>query len=100
MRSSLYRWGAGDPDRYRKYAAELVALTPDVIVANTELICSAAVHRRLRPFQSSLKEVIDPVGGGFVSSLARPGGNTTGFAVFEYGISGKWLALLKEIAPA
>ena len=92
------RWGAGDPDRYRKYAAELVALTPDVIVANTSPIV-AAVQQATSTIPIVFVGVIDPVGGGFVSSLARPGGNTTGFAVFEYGISGKWLALLKEIAP-
>ena len=92
------RWGAGDADRYRKYAAELVALTPDVIVANTSPIV-AAVQQATSTIPIVFVGVIDPVGGGFVSSLARPGGNTTGFAIFEYGISGKWLALLKEIAP-
>jgi putative tryptophan/tyrosine transport system substrate-binding protein len=92
------RWGAGDADRYRRYAAELVALTPDVIVANTSPIV-AAVQQATSTIPIVFVGVIDPVGGGFVSSLARPGGNMTGFAVFEYGISGKWLALLKEIAP-
>jgi len=92
------RWGAGDPERYRKYAAELVALTPDVIVANTSPIV-AAVQQATSTVPIVFVGVIDPVGGGFVSSLARPGGNTTGFAVFDYNISGKWLALLKEIAP-
>jgi putative tryptophan/tyrosine transport system substrate-binding protein len=92
------RWGAGDADRYRKYAAELVALTPDVIVVNTSPIV-AAVQQATSTIPIVFVEVIDPVGGGFVSSLARPGGNTTGFAIFDYGISGKWLALLKEIAP-
>jgi putative ABC transport system substrate-binding protein len=93
------RWGAGDPDRYRKYAAELVALTPDVIVANTSPIV-AAVQQVTSTIPIVFVGVIDPVGGGFVSSLSRPGGNTTGFAIFEYGISGKWLALLKEIVPS
>ena len=92
------RWGAGDPEQYRKYAAELVALTPDVIVVNTSPIV-AAVQQATSTVPIVFVGVIDPVGGGFVSSLARPGGNTTGFAVFDYGISGKWLALLKEIAP-
>src|SRR5262249_31488286 len=93
------RWGAGDADRYRKYAAELVALTPDVILVNTSPIV-AAVQQVTSTIPIVFVGVIDPVGGGFVSSLARPGGNTTGFAVFDYGISGKWLALLKEIAPS
>jgi ABC-type uncharacterized transport system substrate-binding protein len=92
------RWGAGDAGRYRKYAAELVALTPDVIFANTSPIV-AAVQQATSTIPTVFVGVIDPVGAGFVSTLARPGGNTTGFALFDYGISGKLLALLKEIAP-
>jgi putative ABC transport system substrate-binding protein len=93
-----YRWAAGDADRFRRYAAELVALAPDIILAAT----SPAVVA-LQPFSRTLPvvfvSVIDPVGAGFVASLARPGGNVTGFTLFEYGIAGKWLELLKEIAP-
>jgi putative tryptophan/tyrosine transport system substrate-binding protein len=92
------RWGASDPDRSRSYAAELVALAPDVILASGTLAVTAllpATHTVPIVFAN----VIDPVGSGFVESLARPGGNATGFSTFEYGISGKWLELLKEIAP-
>jgi putative ABC transport system substrate-binding protein len=92
------RWGAGDADRYRQYAAELAALAPDVIVAVTSQVV-AAVQRQTRSVPIVFVGVIDPVGAGLVKSLARPGGNTTGFTVFEYGLSPKWLALLKEIAP-
>jgi putative ABC transport system substrate-binding protein len=92
------RLGAGDPDRYRQYAAELVALAPDVIVAVQSTVV-AAVQRQTRTVPIVFVGVIDPVGAGLVASLARPGGNTTGFTVFEYGLSPKWLALLKEIAP-
>ena len=93
------RWGAGDHDRYRRYAAELVALAPDVILAITSPVV-AALQRESRSVPIVFVGVIDPVGAGLVASLARPGGNATGFTVFEYGISPKWLALLKEIAPA
>ena len=92
------RWGAGDAERYRQYAAELVALAPDVIVAVTSVVV-AALQRQTRSVPIVFVGVIDPVGAGLVKSLARPGGNTTGFTVFEYGLSPKWLALLKEIAP-
>ena len=92
------RWGAGDADRYRQYAAELVALAPDVIVAATSPIV-AALQRETRSVPIVFAQVIDPVGTGLVTGLPRPGGNTTGFTVFEYGLSPKWLALLKEIAP-
>jgi ABC-type uncharacterized transport system substrate-binding protein len=92
------RWGAGDHEAYRRYATELVALVPDVIVAVTSPIV-AALQRATRTVPIVFAGVIDPVGGGFVSSLARPGGNSTGFALFEYTISVKWLELLKEIAP-
>jgi len=92
------RWGAGDPARYRQYAAELVALAPDVLVAVTSPIV-AALQRETRTVPIVFVGVIDPVGAGLVASLAHPGGNTTGFTVFEYGLSPKWMALLKEIAP-
>jgi putative tryptophan/tyrosine transport system substrate-binding protein len=92
------RWGAGERDRYRQYAAELVALAPDVLVAVTSPIV-AALQRQTRTVPIVFVGVIDPVGAGLVAGLARPGGNTTGFTVFEYGLSPKWLALLKEIAP-
>jgi len=92
------RWAARDSDQIRRDAAELVAFAPDVILANG----GSAV----RPLQQASRTVpivfagvIDPVGAGFVASLARPGGNATGFLTFEYGISGKWLELLKQIAP-
>jgi putative tryptophan/tyrosine transport system substrate-binding protein len=92
-----YRWGGGD-DRIRKNAAELVALAPDVILAVTSTV-TAALQRESRAVPIVFVSTIDPVGNGLVGSLARPGGNATGFTVFEYGISPKWLELLKEIAP-
>jgi putative tryptophan/tyrosine transport system substrate-binding protein len=92
------RWGAADADRYHKYAAELVALAPDVLVATTTPAV-AALQQATRTLPIVFAAVVDPVGAGFVTNLAQPGGNTTGFALYEYGISGKWLALLKEIAP-
>ena len=92
------RWGAADADRVRKYAAELVALAPDVILANS----SAAIAPFLQATRTVpivFTSVADPVGAGYVDSLARPGGNATGFLVWEYSIAAKWLELLKEIAP-
>jgi putative tryptophan/tyrosine transport system substrate-binding protein len=92
------RWAADDVDRYRQYAQELVALTPDVILASG----SPSVEALLRVTRSVpivFANVIDPVGAGFVTSMARPRGNTTGFTAYEYSISGKWLELLKEFAP-
>ena len=93
-----YRWGAGDADNMRKYAAELVALAPDVIVASGTATV-APLLQATRTVPIVFVQVTDPVGAGFVDSLARPGGNATGFLLFEYAISGKWLELLKEIAP-
>ena len=90
--------GAGDADRIRRYAAELVALAPDVILA-TGGSTVAPLLQATRTVPIVFVNVIDPVGAGFVESLARPGGNATGFTSFEYGLSGKWLELLKEIAP-
>jgi putative ABC transport system substrate-binding protein len=93
-----YRWGGGDADRYRGYAAELVALAPDVIVAVAGPTMSA-LQLATRTVPIVFVGAIDPVGAGLVASLAQPGGNATGFTVFEYGLSGKWLELLKQIAP-
>jgi ABC-type uncharacterized transport system substrate-binding protein len=93
-----YRWGAGDADRSRRYAAELVALAPDVILA-VGSPAVAALQQATRTLPIVFVNVADPVGAGFVDSLAQPGGNLTGFIVYEYGISAKWLELLKAIAP-
>jgi ABC-type uncharacterized transport system substrate-binding protein len=92
------RWGAGDAERYRRYAAELVALAPDVILVGGGSVLAAA-QNATRTVPIVFVSVTDPVGAGYVASLARPGANTTGFTLFEYGTSGKWLELLKEIAP-
>jgi len=93
-----YRWGAGDLGAMRKYAVELVALAPDVLVApGTTPVGPLLEATRAIPIV--FVHAVDPVGAGFVSSLARPGGNATGFVQFEYGISGKWLELLKQIVP-
>jgi len=93
-----YRWGGGNADNIRKYAAELASLAPDVILAAG----AAAVGPLLQATRTVpivFVIVPDPVGAGFVDSLARPGGNATGFITFEYSISAKWLELLKQIAP-
>jgi putative ABC transport system substrate-binding protein len=93
-----YRWGAGNADLIRKFAAELVALAPDVILsAGSPSV--AALQQTTRTVPVVFVGVVDPVSSGFVDSLAEPGGNITGFALYEYNISGKWLELLKEIAP-
>jgi putative tryptophan/tyrosine transport system substrate-binding protein len=92
------RWGAGNADEIRKYAAELAALAPDVIFASG----TASVGPMLQATRTVpivFANVADPVGAGFVDSLARPGGNASGFIQFEYSLSGKWLELLKQIAP-
>jgi putative tryptophan/tyrosine transport system substrate-binding protein len=92
------RWAGGDADRYRKYAAELVELGSDVILAaTTPAVTQLRQVTRIVPIV--FVSVIDPVGSGLVANLARPGANATGFTVFEYAISAKWLELLKEIAP-
>jgi putative ABC transport system substrate-binding protein len=93
-----YRWAAGNADDIRKYTMELVALTPDVILA-TGSISMAPLLQATRAVPIVFVQVVDPVGSGFVDSLARPGGNATGFTNFEYGLSAKWLELLKQIAP-
>ena len=94
-----YRWGAGDADRTRRYAAELVALAPDVILTSGASAL-APLLQATRSVPVVFAQVPDPVGAGFVNSLARPGGNTTGFITYEYGLSGKWLELLTQIAPS
>ena len=93
-----YRWAAGDAGRFHKYAEELLALLPDVILASaTPSVQALQQVTDTVPIVFAI--VADPVGAGFVDSLARPGGNVTGFTPFEYGISGKWLELIKELAP-
>jgi putative tryptophan/tyrosine transport system substrate-binding protein len=92
------RWAAGNADDIRRYAAELVALAPDVILAPGSTTVGPLLQAT-RAVSIVFVHVPDPVGAGFVDSLARPGGNATGFLSFEYGISGKWLELLREIAP-
>jgi putative ABC transport system substrate-binding protein len=94
-----YRWGAGDLDRFRKYAVELVALAPDVIIASAGSIVGA-LQQASRTVPIVFVMTIDPVGSGFVASLARPASNATGFTAWEFSLGGKWLELLKEIAPA
>jgi putative ABC transport system substrate-binding protein len=93
-----YRWGIADADRNRRNAAELVALAPDVILASATAV-TAALLQTTRTIPIVFVNVVDPVGAGFVQSMARPGGNATGFIPFEYGIGGKWLERLKQIAP-
>jgi len=92
-----YRWGGGDSNHYRRSVAELLALAPDVVVTSGSAATGALQGTSGVPIV--FVQVGDPVGAGFVESLARPGGNATGFTVFEYGISSKWLELLKELAP-
>jgi len=92
------RWAAGDPDRYRRYAAELVEYAPDVVLAVTTPAV-VALQQASRDVPIVFVGVVDPVGSGLVVSLARPGGNATGFSIFEYAISAKWLGVLKEIVP-
>ena len=93
------RWATTNADDIRRHAAELAALAPDVILAATGTATVAPLLQATRTVPIVFVVVIDPVGAGFVASLARPGGNATGFTIFEYGMSGKWLELLKEIAP-
>ena len=92
------RWGAGNRENYRKYAAELAALAPDVIfAATTDAVVS--VQQASPNVSVVFVGAIDPVGSGLITSMARPGGNATGFTIFEYAIAAKWLELLKEVAP-
>ena len=91
------RWA--NADDIRRHAAELAALAPDVLLAGTGTATVAPLLEATRTVPIVFVSVIDPVGAGFVASLAQPGGNATGFTIYEYGMSGKWLELLKEIAP-
>ena len=93
-----YRWPAGDAERTRRYATELAALAPDVILAGGGSVVPSLLQAT-RTVPIVFTQTPDPVGAGFVNSLARPGGSATGFLSYEYGISAKWLELLKEIAP-
>jgi putative tryptophan/tyrosine transport system substrate-binding protein len=93
------RWGAGDRERYRSLAAELVGLMPDVVLGATSDVV-AALQRASPGTPVIFVGVIDPIGSGLVASMARPGGSATGFTVFEYAIAAKWMELLKEIAPS
>jgi putative tryptophan/tyrosine transport system substrate-binding protein len=92
------RWATTNAVEIRRHAAELAALAPDVILTSSSPAL-AALQQATRSVPIVFVNVIDPVGSGFVDSLARPGGNTTGFLLFEYSLSGKWLELLKQIAP-
>jgi putative ABC transport system substrate-binding protein len=92
-----YRWGAGDSNRYGTYASELIAQAPDLLLAVGGTV-AGALQRATRNVPIVFVGASDPVNRGLVASLSRPGGNTTGFILFEYGISGKWLELLKEVA--
>jgi putative ABC transport system substrate-binding protein len=92
------RFAAGNEDKYEPLAKELVATQPDVILAHTTQVV-AALQRESRAMPIVFVNVSDPVGSGFIASLARPGGNLTGVLQYEPGIVGKWLAMLKEIAP-
>jgi|SRR6516165_2838344 len=93
-----YRWAAADAASFQRYAQELLTLAPDVIIAVSSPSV-VALQQATRTVPIVFVSVADPVGAGLVESLAHPGGNTTGFTIFEYSISGKWLELLKEIAP-
>ena len=93
------RWGAADADLKRRYSAELVSLAPDVIVA-TGASNTRSLQQATRTVPIVFALVPDPVGAGFVASLARPGGNATGFTNFDYGMSGKWPELLKQAVPS
>jgi putative tryptophan/tyrosine transport system substrate-binding protein len=93
------RWGARGDENRRRYTAELVALAPDVILSSTTTT-TMALQEATRTVPIVFAATLDPVGSGIVESLARPGGNATGFMQFEYSLSGKWLELLKQIAPS
>jgi putative tryptophan/tyrosine transport system substrate-binding protein len=93
------RWAGTNAEDVRKHAVELVALAPDVILAGSGTTTVAPLLQATRTVPIVFVVVIDPVGAGFVANLARPGGNATGFLMFEYGLSGKWLEVLKQIAP-
>src|SRR5215475_3949003 len=97
-RIDIRQWSTGEADEIRRHAAELVALAPDVILASGSVTLGPLL-RVTRAIPIVFTSVPDPVGAGFIESLARPGGNATGFTPYEYGISAKWLELLKEISP-
>jgi ABC-type uncharacterized transport system substrate-binding protein len=92
------RWAGADPNKARTFAKELIGMTPDVIVPSTNLI-TAILQRETSSIPTVFVLVGDPVGSGFVATMARPGGNLTGFSVFEPAIGGKWLEIFREIAP-
>jgi putative tryptophan/tyrosine transport system substrate-binding protein len=92
------RWSAADSERTRRYVAELVALAPDVIVTSST-VSVAALIEATRTVPIVFAGIPDPVGAGFINNLSRPGGNVTGFLLYEYGLSAKWLEMLKQIAP-
>jgi putative ABC transport system substrate-binding protein len=94
-----YRFGSADSELIQKYAAELVGMMPDVILANSPQVLRA-LSQRTSTIPIVFALIVDPVGEGFIKSLAQPGGNITGFTSFEYPLSGKWQELLKEIAPS
>jgi putative tryptophan/tyrosine transport system substrate-binding protein len=94
-----YCFGSADPDLTQRYAAELVGLAPDVILANSPLVVRA-LRQQTSTIPIVFALVVDPIGEGFIKSLAQPGGNITGFTSFEYPLSAKWLELLKEVAPS
>jgi putative tryptophan/tyrosine transport system substrate-binding protein len=93
-----YRWAKNDPELIRKFTAELIALAPDVILTSGSLAVGPVV-RATRNIPVVFLQVVDPVGSGFIETMGHPGGNVTGFTQFEYSLAGKWLELLKEIAP-
>lgn len=93
------RWATTNADALRKQAAELAALAPHVILSSTGTTTTAPLLEATRTLPIVFVLTVDPVGAGFVASLARPGGNATGFLMFEYGLSAKWLELLKQVAP-
>jgi putative ABC transport system substrate-binding protein len=93
-----YRWNVGDVDGFRRNAAELLALAPDAVVSIAGAALTA-VQQATRSVPIVFVGAIDPVGSGLVASLARPGGNATGFTLYEFGMSAKWLELLKQLAP-
>src|SRR5207244_3113388 len=92
------RWAGGEPDKARTFAKELVSASPDLIVPTSNLV-TAILQKETSTVPILFVLVGDPVGSGFVANLARPGGNITGFAIFETAIGGKWLEILKEVAP-
>jgi ABC-type uncharacterized transport system substrate-binding protein len=93
-----YRWGAINPDAVKMHAAELIDLAPDVIVTSNT-VAAQTLRRSPRQLSIVFVGIADPVGSGVVASLAKPGGNATGLTAYEPAITGKWLSLLKEIAP-